>query len=296
MSPLKQSNNIAARMGRWSASHWKTAVFGWLAFVVLAVAAGGGRDEADRPAATPTSARPTRPTRFSSRPASRPTRRPRSCSSRASSSTIADAAFRATVAGCDRDGGAVRGRSPRTCARRSTTRPGLGRRAHRHGRVRHARQADGRREADRPDHHRDRQDRRPPPRLLRRRGGLDQLRQGAERRVQPAARAGRRAVGAADPDRAALRLRGARRRRAAAAARAVGRHRDARPDRAPEPPRPDGSERQRGRAARRARRRRRLLALLPEARARGAGGRARARGPRSRPPPPRPAGRCSSPA
>ena len=40
MSPLKQSNNIAARMGRWSASHWKTAVFGWLAFVVVAVAVG----------------------------------------------------------------------------------------------------------------------------------------------------------------------------------------------------------------------------------------------------------------
>jgi uncharacterized membrane protein YdfJ with MMPL/SSD domain len=34
MSPLKKSNNIAARMGRWSARHWKTAVFGWLAFVV----------------------------------------------------------------------------------------------------------------------------------------------------------------------------------------------------------------------------------------------------------------------
>jgi uncharacterized membrane protein YdfJ with MMPL/SSD domain len=34
MSPLKRSNNIAARMGRWSASHWKTAVFGWLVFVV----------------------------------------------------------------------------------------------------------------------------------------------------------------------------------------------------------------------------------------------------------------------
>ena len=42
-------------------------------------------------------------------------------------------------------------------------------------------------------------------------------------------------------------------------------------DRDPEPPRADGSERQRGRAARRACRRRRLLALLPEARARGAG-------------------------
>jgi RND superfamily putative drug exporter len=40
MSPLMKSNNIAARMGRWSASHWKTAVFGWLAFVVAAVAVG----------------------------------------------------------------------------------------------------------------------------------------------------------------------------------------------------------------------------------------------------------------
>jgi RND superfamily putative drug exporter len=36
-----KSNNIAARMGRWSASHWKTAVFGWIAFVLLAVVAGG---------------------------------------------------------------------------------------------------------------------------------------------------------------------------------------------------------------------------------------------------------------
>jgi uncharacterized membrane protein YdfJ with MMPL/SSD domain len=40
MSPLKRSNNIAARMGRWSAGHWKTAVFGWLAFVVAAFAIG----------------------------------------------------------------------------------------------------------------------------------------------------------------------------------------------------------------------------------------------------------------
>jgi uncharacterized membrane protein YdfJ with MMPL/SSD domain len=41
MSPLKQSNHLAARMGRWSASHWKTAVFGWLAFVVASVVIGG---------------------------------------------------------------------------------------------------------------------------------------------------------------------------------------------------------------------------------------------------------------
>ena len=40
MSPLKKSNNIAARMGRWSATHWKTAVFGWLAFVVASLFIG----------------------------------------------------------------------------------------------------------------------------------------------------------------------------------------------------------------------------------------------------------------
>jgi uncharacterized membrane protein YdfJ with MMPL/SSD domain len=40
MSPLQRSNNLAARMGRWSASHWKTAVFGWLAFVLAAVVIG----------------------------------------------------------------------------------------------------------------------------------------------------------------------------------------------------------------------------------------------------------------
>ena len=33
--------NLAARMGRWSAAHWKTATFGWLAFVVLAFGVGG---------------------------------------------------------------------------------------------------------------------------------------------------------------------------------------------------------------------------------------------------------------
>jgi uncharacterized membrane protein YdfJ with MMPL/SSD domain len=32
--------NLAARAGRWSAAHWKTATLGWLAFVVAAVALG----------------------------------------------------------------------------------------------------------------------------------------------------------------------------------------------------------------------------------------------------------------
>ena len=33
--------NLAARAGRWSASHWKTATFGWIAFVIVAVVLGG---------------------------------------------------------------------------------------------------------------------------------------------------------------------------------------------------------------------------------------------------------------
>ena len=35
------TTNLAARMGRWSAGHWKTATFGWLAFVAVAFALGG---------------------------------------------------------------------------------------------------------------------------------------------------------------------------------------------------------------------------------------------------------------
>jgi uncharacterized membrane protein YdfJ with MMPL/SSD domain len=41
MAPLQKSQNFAARMGRWSARHRKIAIFGWLAFVVAAVAIGG---------------------------------------------------------------------------------------------------------------------------------------------------------------------------------------------------------------------------------------------------------------
>src|SRR5438876_215826 len=40
MTPLAKSRNIAARMGRWSASHKKTAIFGWLAFVAVAFVFG----------------------------------------------------------------------------------------------------------------------------------------------------------------------------------------------------------------------------------------------------------------
>src|SRR6058998_849697 len=40
MSGARQNSNLAARMGRWSAAHWKTATFGWLALVVVAFAVG----------------------------------------------------------------------------------------------------------------------------------------------------------------------------------------------------------------------------------------------------------------
>ena len=40
MSSSTRSNNLAARMGRWSAHHRKIAIFGWLGFVVVAVLIG----------------------------------------------------------------------------------------------------------------------------------------------------------------------------------------------------------------------------------------------------------------
>ena len=36
-----QSRNLAATAGRWSAQHRKTAILGWIVFVVLATVLGG---------------------------------------------------------------------------------------------------------------------------------------------------------------------------------------------------------------------------------------------------------------
>jgi uncharacterized membrane protein YdfJ with MMPL/SSD domain len=38
---MSSKRNLAARVGGWSARHWKTAVFGWLAFVIVAFHFGG---------------------------------------------------------------------------------------------------------------------------------------------------------------------------------------------------------------------------------------------------------------
>ena len=37
----RPASNFAARAGRWSAHHRKTAILGWLAFVIAAIALGG---------------------------------------------------------------------------------------------------------------------------------------------------------------------------------------------------------------------------------------------------------------
>src|SRR5438876_11696299 len=49
MSRARQNSNLAARVGRWSAAHWKTATFGWLALVLLVFAVGSqvGTKQAD---------------------------------------------------------------------------------------------------------------------------------------------------------------------------------------------------------------------------------------------------------
>src|SRR4051794_18529539 len=41
MSRTSHNSNLAGRMGRWSATHRKTAIFGWLAFTVVAFLLGG---------------------------------------------------------------------------------------------------------------------------------------------------------------------------------------------------------------------------------------------------------------
>jgi RND superfamily putative drug exporter len=40
-SSTPKYSGLAARMGRWSATHWKTATYGWLAFVIVAFGLGG---------------------------------------------------------------------------------------------------------------------------------------------------------------------------------------------------------------------------------------------------------------
>ena len=53
--------NLAARAGRWSAQHRKTAIWGWLGFMLLAVAIGSGVGIKTLDAHTPALASPGAP-------------------------------------------------------------------------------------------------------------------------------------------------------------------------------------------------------------------------------------------
>ena len=46
MESQRTNSSLAARAGRWSARHKKTAIFGWLAFVLIATVLGWLRDRA----------------------------------------------------------------------------------------------------------------------------------------------------------------------------------------------------------------------------------------------------------
>ena len=89
--------NIAARAGRWSAEHWKTAVSAWLAFCVVAIALGsvaGTRmlKQAD------TAAGETHKAEQILKDAGFTDRAGESVLVQSSSRTVGDPAFRATVA------------------------------------------------------------------------------------------------------------------------------------------------------------------------------------------------------
>ena len=240
MSPLKRSNNIAARMGRWSASHWKNAVFGWLAFVVALVAIGTfvGTKHIDR--TTRTSARRTRPTRSCSTRDSQIDPQTEFVLVQSKTRTVDDAAFRDASSRtrswrCNRTARSQEPAARRSIPRnRTRSRRTATRRMVQFGHERHRRG----REAKISTRIVTATDRRPgrASRLLRRRGRLDQSTGKAlDKMFNSTAQAGRRALDPAHALRPAARLRRARRRGRAAAARTLGRVRDDRPRRTAEP-------------------------------------------------------------
>jgi uncharacterized membrane protein YdfJ with MMPL/SSD domain len=89
--------NIAARAGRWSAAHWKTAVAGWLAFCVVAVALGAVAGTKMLKQAD-TAAGGTRKAEQLLDDAGFPSRALESVLVQSKTQTLNDAGFRATVA------------------------------------------------------------------------------------------------------------------------------------------------------------------------------------------------------
>ena len=106
MSPLKHSKGLAARMGGWSANHWKTAVIGWFAFVALSLFVGMQvGTTADRSERRERRRVPHRRSDYRQRRLRRRTRRARRsrsrtrwCSLQSKTLKVKDPAFRAAIA------------------------------------------------------------------------------------------------------------------------------------------------------------------------------------------------------
>jgi uncharacterized membrane protein YdfJ with MMPL/SSD domain len=97
MNSLGHSRNIAARAGRWSARHWKTATFGWLALVVLIFVLGalvGTKELSDAGGMNGDSARAERIIDG----AGFPQQETEVVLIQSTTATVGDAAFKATVA------------------------------------------------------------------------------------------------------------------------------------------------------------------------------------------------------
>ena len=236
MSPLEHSNNLAARMGRWSASHWKTAVFGWLVFVVAALVIGQaigtkrvGQDDGNVGEAR-------RADHILKDAGFQPHPQQEIVLVQSTSLGIDDPAFRAALEDVVRTVDFLpHDHEPALALDGRPRGPRLPRRTDGARRV----GDEGRRE-DREDEHRrgdgcDRCRGGAAPFPLHRPGRLGQLQQGAQRGVFEAAEAGRHALGPADAAHPRARLRGDRRRRHSASARAVGRRGDDRSARPAEP-------------------------------------------------------------
>ena len=210
MSPLKHCNNFAARMGRWSARHWKTAIFGWLAFVVASVVhRRRGRHEVPRglrPQRRRGQARPT----SSSTPASEP-RDEQAEFVLIQSKTLKadDPAFQAAIEDVDEDARRLpAGAQARVAARRRPRRPvsdGRPLGAGRSSSPRHLRRGVALHRRDRRRPSTKAQSRHPG--LLRRQSRQRQHRQGDRRGLQQHARDGRDDLDPADADHPAARVR-----------------------------------------------------------------------------------------
>ena len=272
VSTLNPSRNLAARVGRWSASHRKIAIFGWLAFVIVSVAIGTGAGQKTIDQQNQNVGQAHRADQMLKQAGfsqSGPLNEIVVIQSK--TLTVDSPAFQAVV-----------GDVVRTVAPFSTVRNLSSPSAHTNrDQVSHDRHTalvewdmSGPLKAAEtridPLTHAVASVAKAHPGFYVGEAGCGQLRQGADQSVQPAARPGRNTLDPADPADPGACVRVAARRLDTADARADVRDRDGRDYRHHQPHHADGPERPSGRVARRSRGGRRLHAVLPPSRARRA--------------------------